>query len=391
MTIKSASLSPIVLPDPRLQEIVDRAVQTVEIALERVVANHANPAQYPLPNGSKTIESVLKQRFDQLPQKRRKELATELLPRIKENAQKRNARLGSLAQIDLRSLKSVIDQIKTIADPKLSVIQEKELPQLAENIRKTIFPSFPAGALTDSSARASTSTPTAKSIDLRLAQILCIKPTKLELGRDEISLGCLVTTEDGLTLMKGPFDLGKFKAGEKINFSPPKNLGTFDLLQGAFPKVIAVTPVLAEVDYENLVSILNALCYEVGFVSAGIATVMAGILAEFVTATAAAGITMTATAGGIIISGTLAPIFPMVAITLLVVAVTVAIIAGIIAIFARIGKDEVFAIPTNAPVAILTSNSALFPNGNPTSQQSDVVFRDFGGEYHLKFDFKLNT
>ena len=69
---------------PKLQTLVDRASKVAAIALERVVANAANPREFPLPQDPKCAERLLKQKFDRLPPARKKAIVDTVAPRARE-------------------------------------------------------------------------------------------------------------------------------------------------------------------------------------------------------------------------------------------------------------------------------------------------------------------
>ena len=347
--------------DPRLQKVVDRVVQVAEVALERVVANHLDPAHYPLPADPKVLETVLKRRFDQLAGDRKSQVVANLRPRIGEKPTARKTRLGPLATLDLRAPASVVDQAKALPAFKIPPIPENELKQIAEDLQRQWYPGLAVGQQIAQNAPAA---PTAKSLELHLTEVNCIQPTRLELGKDEIALGGILIDEHGEAKSFGPLDLGEYKAGKKVAFSPPKSLANISLTSGAFPKAIAVVPLLAEVDQgdsfiQDFVSILAGLVGLGFFVHFSVAVIIT--LDSFLLLAAWAVFAM---AGAVL---------------------------GLFVLFGYLIKDELFEPPANAPIIILPTNSARFPNGSTVSPSGEIKYDDFGADYRLKFEFKLKT
>ena len=266
--------------DPRIQAIADRAARAAELAVERVAANAMDPDTYPLPRDPRSLERLLKSVIDSLPAVKRQEIFARAQPGVRASAAARRSRFGDLAAVDLRASPSVTEQVRAIALPPNLRIPDRELPALAEKLKRQFFPPI----ITQPTAAA-----TATKMDPFVTSATCSEPTAHESGADEIVATGILINEQGVVSNTNAADLGQFNAGTSRAFSN-LSLRSFDLSTGAFPKLVAFAPIVLEKDHAKLADVLSAIAIAlstIGFAVAigGLATgnpivLLIGALAE---------------------------------------------------------------------------------------------------------------
>jgi hypothetical protein len=240
---------------------------TFELAVEKVVANQEDPKAYPLPRDAKAPENRLRGLIAKLPAAKRRELAAQVMPRVKAAAGDRARRLGDLAKIDLRAKQSVVEQLKALPLPENVKFLPADVTAIDGEIRrfrgtlKPIFPQQPAPELTQ-----------------LLARVLHLHCTKTARARkDKISLAGIAVDNLGNGQDFGPIDMGEFEDDTDRDFA--LQVASIDTTQGnEFPKEFTVMYVLTENRAQTIGAILLVLV-----VIASIAAIVAALVATFIT------------------------------------------------------------------------------------------------------------
>ena len=227
------------LTDPWARKIARRVVKEMELAIEKAVANEADPAAYPLPKQADAVERVLQSRLRRLTPEQRRLAVSRVMPRVRAGADQRQRAYGDLARVDLRAASSVAQQVAALPLPADLAASKAVLTRLEETSGRIGVAAAPAPAL--------------PTLELRLHRVRCVDETGGgrfgELGSDEISLGATTVDESGDTEKVSEQKIGGFDDGDVKTFAPPRRLTTFDLREGtAFPKAYFATLVLAEED-----------------------------------------------------------------------------------------------------------------------------------------------
>lgn len=336
------------IPNAKVKAVAERVVQGLRLAAEKVAAHHAEPAKYPMPEDKGAAEHLLAQRFDRLPDDKKKRAADAVVADLKDVAG-RARRLGDLARVDLRSPASVDAQIQRMPFPdrlKFPADELKKLPFLLPEEPRTDAP-------------AATVPPALHKLELRIHSVKCLAETS-ELGSDEISLAGTSVDESGDALKISPFDVRSFDDGDVKTYAPPRQFHWFNLDEGgaSYPKSYFVTLVLAEVDFGGLADYVDDLLDMVR-------TKVAACLA-------------TAVGGAIGASGGVLGI-------LIGMAVGAAVgwafdqLKGIV-------EDDVF-----EPVTLSTIIPALTCrwNGKPETAAQSTDYSGFGGHYRVTYSWRM--
>lgn len=207
------------------------------------------------------------------------------------------------------------------------------------------------------------------SLELRIHRVKCIEDTN-ETGRDEISLGGNTVDESGNTKKISAFNVGKFKSGGEQNYSPPKTFTTFDLLNSpgvGYPRSYFVTLVLAEIDAGGFSDFLDKLLDKIKEEVIKKLTVLAAELGMTLGAMIASGIPLLGTAIGAIIGTVIGWV-----------------VGKIIEWIKKFWRDDVF-----TPFTVRADVPSL--NASFQTPQGMALFKDFGGEYHLWYDWSVKV
>jgi hypothetical protein len=245
------------LADPKLRKIMMRVAKEMEVAVEKTVAHHAEPANFPLPGDPNSVEQIVSAGFSRLQPAQQQFAKAKLLNRAKASKQARRKILGDLAEIDLRSKSPVAEQVDRLAFPT----ELKTTTQAVKNLTKInqIVSLRPAGLVTQQ---------TTDNLEFRIHRVKCVDETGKDFnpfgdepGSDEISLAGTSVDESGDTKKVTEFKVADFDDGDVKTFSPPRRFTFFNLREGTeFPKSYFVTLVLAEKDQSGgLADFVNKL------------------------------------------------------------------------------------------------------------------------------------
>jgi len=341
------------LTDPKLQKIAERIALEAELAVEKVAASFAHPAEYPLASDEKSIERILESRFTALPQTTKEAATARAINRINAPAAERAARYGDLASVDLRTATAIDAQVQALPFP----------PELT--LSADYF-----GSRTNAHEQAPVSPVlrrqlTHTQLELRIHKVRCVDETSglagSEAGDDEIYLGGSTVDESGDTEKVEPFLVrDDFDDGEEQTYAPPKQFAAFDLTEGTeFPKSYFATLVLAEVDNGGLPEILDKL---LTWVKEKVTTALTALLGGLIGAS-----------GG--------PIGAAIG------AVIGAAVNEIVKFIKEIWEDDPFkpaTVRTDIP-----SLDAMWEGDTTDSPEGVITYTGHGGEYQVTYDWRI--
>lgn len=340
--------------DPRLAPVVDYMSRRIAIAFEKAAAHQSDPRTYPLPLDRHAMEAVLAERLAELPPLRQRAAIAAMMAQVSAPKSAREARLGELARLDLRSPVSLGRQARALGVLPRSSFTRADLPEILKR-------ALAASALKPASGGAP-----ASSLELRIHQVKCVEDTR-EAGKDEISVGGVLTDfATGATTPVQPLDLGKFAKGDVKKFDNPVRLPAFSLQEGEnFPKSYLAVVALSEIDFGGFSEFLNKLLDGL----ADELNVIVGLLVASIAAGAAAG-----------------SVLP--AIGTIVGLVAGAVIGILFAFLKQVFADDIFPPETVTPV-VLGSLTDRFAGNSLDSPPEVLVYLGFGGHYELTVSWHL--
>jgi hypothetical protein len=337
-----------------LREIAMRVVNTMQLAAEKATAHQAEPATYPISSDPNSFEQLFQSRFQQLRPEQQQAAIAKVMVAIKAPEAERVRVYGDLAKVDLGSEIAVEKQIEnlSLSDSLRFLPSETNSPlQLADEVL-----SRAASGLTH-------------TLELRIHRVKCFEDTD-EWGRDEISLGGSTLDESGNTEKISDFEVGKFKRGREVNYSPPRIFTTFDLLKSPgvqYPRSYFATFVLAEIDWGGFGEFLNKLLDKIKEEVIKALTPLATALGTTIGAMIGSGIPILGTAIGAAIG-----------------AIIGWAVGKIFEWLKSLWRDDIF-----APITLRADVLSL--NASWQSSQGEVQWKDFGGEYHLWYDWSIKV
>ena len=117
--------------DPKLRAIVNRVVQKIELAIEKVGANQQDPNKYPLAADPKSFEQIIASHFRTLSDEKKKNAIAKIMSQINASQAIRDAKYGDLARVDLTKPESIETQSKALPFPNNLKISPEYLKSLA--------------------------------------------------------------------------------------------------------------------------------------------------------------------------------------------------------------------------------------------------------------------
>lgn len=358
------------LANPKLAYVTRRMGRAAALAVDKVAANMVDPEKYPLPEDRRSLERVLKQRFDTLRPEQLQFAEARVGVRPGINRKLPSALTLRVSNVDPRSTTPVLDQAKRVPRQlRLTKSERARLPLTINSVVVTPPAVKETGYIDVFLGRRLgdiTIQPTVRDtkLELRVSQVKCIDETNgwfgTEVGSDEIYLAGDVISAQGSTSIQEQ-KVGDFDDGDAKTFSPVKVLTSIDLLKDAqYPKVFVAVFVLAEKDMGGLSDFMDKL------VEALEDPVKDAIIAAI----------------GAAVGGELAgPIGAAVG-----VAVGV-ILSYIIDALGEAWADDVFD-PQTVTFA-LESSTDRFSNGRLESDNYLLSFEGQGGEYSLTYSWRL--
>jgi hypothetical protein len=342
--------------DPALRAVLKRTVREFELAAEKVAANAAEPAAFPLPEEPGSIEQVLAGRFRKLSPTDRKAAGIAVAKRVKAPAAVQQRRLQELADVDLAKPTAIEKQVSALSHPAALKLTRAQLVAEAAAAGAKVVPN----AATPPTAAAQRLT----KLELRIHKVRCDDETNgflgSEAGSDEIDLGGTSVDESGDTHKVSPFRVASFDDGDQKVFSPPRRFTFFNLTEGTeFPKAYVGALVLAEIDSGGFNDFLKKL--------------MEKVRERVITALT------TAIGGAIGASG--GPIG-------VVIGLAVGWVVGkVFDLIANIWNDDVFT-PIRVSISI-PSLTARWPGGRTDGPERTVTVKGHGGQYSVTYDWRL--
>ncbi len=216
-------------------------------------------------------------------------------------------------------------------------------------------------------------------LQFRLHEVICNDDTN-ELGQDEIAVGAVSThgtmdENDNVTSAADPeitypHDLGQYRTGDSRTLGP-LNVETFTLSGLSFPRLFIVNLALAEVDSGGFADFLEDLYAAVEIYLTAIITAVGVAIGAAIGTGAAAGGLAGSAAG---------PIGSLIGAAIGVV------VGAIVAAVSAASQDEIFEVQSCA--IELSSRSELF-NGSNETPVENLTYMGFGGEYTLRYNWRL--
>ena len=229
--------------DPKLNALANRAAKMLELAFQKAAAHDDRASKYPLPADTNSAEAQAYRLLKDLPLIRRRALKKQLMEGVEASASQRQQKFGDLANVDLKSRTSVMDQVRNLPVPASVRMTAQDIARARMSVEGFFLPVVTQALLLPF-------VPT--TMLARITEIECVKPTKqLEIGKDEISVSAVVIDDLGNVTAATPFDAGKFKKGERKPFRHV--VTSFNLAGGVFPKSFAVLYSVTEDDVLGLV------------------------------------------------------------------------------------------------------------------------------------------
>jgi hypothetical protein len=264
--------------DPKLKALANRAAKMLELAFQKAAAHDDRASKYPLPADTNSAEAQAYRLLKDLPLVRRRAMKKLLMEGVEASASQRQQKFGDLANVDLKSRTSVMDQVRSLPVPASVRMTAQDIARARMSgegffipvVTQALLPFVPTTMLA------------------RITEIECVKPSKqLEIGKDEISVSAVLIDDLGNVTAATPFDAGKFKKGDRRPFQ--HGVYRFNLAGGVFPKSFAVLYSVNEDDVFGLVEkTITKLLLEVILMLLAILTLGVPVLSIALLAMAAA-------------------------------------------------------------------------------------------------------
>ena len=352
------------LADAKLKRVAKRVLYTFQVAGEKAVAHHADPAKYPLPADSNSAEHLFLARFRELKPGQQQAAVARVMASVKAPEAERNARFGALARVNLKLPTSVEAQTRALEFPAALKFPANHLMSLTNLHGHILGPVLDGTVLAGLAPQQSID-----KLECRIHQVKCVDETNPEGGGDDdIELSGTSVDENGSTHKVARFEVGDFGDGDVKNYSPARQFTWFNLLEGgigvtSWPKRYFVTLVLAEVDWGGLGDfvhkLLKKLKEEIKDALKDALLVGVGIGVGSLAGPIGAAV-------GAALGWVLGKLFDWIRDWL---------------------NDEVF-----APCTITCDISSLafrWPGNSKNSPQRTVRFRGYGGTYTLTYDWRV--
>jgi hypothetical protein len=257
------------LASPKLAYVIRRMGRAAALAVDKIAANSVDPEKYPLPEDRRSLERVLKRRFDALRPDQRQFAEARVGVRQGIARKPPSALTLRVLNVDPRSTTPVLDQAKRVPRQlRLTKAERARLPMTIDSVVVTPPAVKESGYIDVFLGRRIgdiTIQPTVRNtkLELRVSQVKCIDETNgwfgTEVGSDEIYLAGDVISAQGSTSIEEQ-KVGDFDDGDVKSFSPAKVWTSIDLLKDAqYPKVFVVVFVLAEKDMGGLSDFMDKL------------------------------------------------------------------------------------------------------------------------------------
>jgi hypothetical protein len=231
--------------DTKLDWVKDRLAKTIDIALERIIAHHENPKNYPLPSDPRSLERAFNKLFETMPRKKQKELIEKVNKTLKAGRDARTKIYGDLANVDFRSTTPIVDQVKVKPVPESFKFTQVDATALGRRLKRSQKQSKQAAA------RGLEAT----ELAFEVVNLTCIRPT--DIRKDEMNIAGVGVDNAGGEVNVAPFFVGNFKRGDSLAFN--NKIFNFKLTVGEFPKTFISAIFLVEKDWVRNSDFVNAL------------------------------------------------------------------------------------------------------------------------------------
>ncbi|MGB8192615.1 MAG: hypothetical protein WCF67_11885 [Chitinophagaceae bacterium] len=214
-----------------------------------------------------------------------------------------------------------------------------------------------------------------RGLKFKVHQVKCIDETGNWLveraGSDTINMGGVTLDDTDRSEKINQFRVGSFNDGTTKNYSPAQLLKSFTINGGGYPKTYAVFLSLAEKDSGGFGSFIQEL-YDA--IRAEVTTILTAL-------GAAAGAAIGGAIGGSIGTAVAGPIGTIIGVAAgLILGAVIGWIVGLL-------SDDIFT-PQVATIT-LTSSNGTFVNNSLQSPQMNLRYRQFSGEYNVKYSWEI--
>ncbi|HKG22622.1 MAG TPA: hypothetical protein VKC34_12035 [Blastocatellia bacterium] len=227
--------------DSKLDWLKKRTARTIDLALEKVVAHHENPQQYPLPGDAGSLERSLHRMFQSLPAGSRKRVIDKANETLKAGSTQRNYVYGDLAGVNLRSASPIVQQVRSLPVASNRKFTQAEMDEISGRHKRLPFlkPKRKSRAAPAQAVEAA-------ELAFVVESLTCDRPS--DIRKDEVNLAGFAVDNLGGGLELAPLFLGKFKKGETLGLGGNGRLFNFKLTEGEFPKTFIGGVFLVEKD-----------------------------------------------------------------------------------------------------------------------------------------------
>lgn len=278
----------------KLKAVEKIAENTVKLGFEKAVAHFENPAIYPLPQESKTLERAVYELLSALPKKKRNRMIDKVNELLKAPAEKRKQVYGDIAAVNFKSSESIAEQVKNMPELKkhsLTPVEFEKLSGSFKTITKNINKPVPQQAVS------------AGTLGFFVDSMTCLNPD--DVLKDEVSIGGFIIDSLGNTTELAPRFVGKFRKNETVNLGANNRLFTVNIDPFLAQQTFAANLFIIESDLVENRRALDIVIFVFALIGLTLLAVAAGI---FVAGVLGAAVTLQ-TIGAIWIAGGVFNIF----------------------------------------------------------------------------------
>jgi len=358
------------IKDPIIREFVDRTTEIMLVSINQQLLNKVDARKFKYKGKNFTVGGKKKKKYNSVATVLEKHIESQKLIDLKlftkqfsrESLYTDRTKFLIGKELDISSKTHIYNskQIKTLYKHiPLKRITKKYALQFLINIATTEEESTPDPIIVN------------KGIKFQLKEVYCVDDTS-EWGDDEIAMGGTFTDSQATSTKLNEFRVhNDFRTGVSKTYSP-KILKSFAMPTGDYPQTYSAFITLAEKDHGGFSNFISEL-YE---------SVKAEVQVILTALGAAAGASIGSSIGGSVGTAVGGPIGTIIGIA------AGAIVGALIGALAAGLRDDVF-IPQVASITLPTQG-ATFSNGSLTSPYYYLNFEGHGGEYRVKYRWKLN-
>ncbi|MFN8535204.1 MAG: hypothetical protein U0556_16830 [Dehalococcoidia bacterium] len=370
-TVQLATLSRSTIADPVVRQFVDTTADLMKWEVIQALSAQRDPAAIPVrlaplsvghtPKQAPSVGDVVTRWYTKQPAAKRKVILTNALspatitPRLKA--------VGRDMNIDLKSSKYVLAQVDVkVAYPFFDRGFGDRLVDRIRDLLDEIEHANGSGG----------SIVTNRGLKFELEEVKCIDETDPEFfGKDTIAMGGTAVDDAETVTTINQFTVGDFDDGDVKSYAPRRELKSFSLGNGAYPKTFAIFLSIAEKDAGGFSDFLREL-YE---------AIKAEVVVILTALGAAAGAAIGAAIGGTIGTTIGGPIGTIIGV------VAGLILGALVGFLVEVLRDDIFE-PQVATVT-LPAQDSTFEGGGLLSPALSFVYEDHGGKYRVRYRWRI--